>query len=62
MYLLHCKKIDIYTNISLFISYSKVTVMQFNMELLFQLRELLLKIQYCLIQVILIFNLQFIPY
>ncbi len=36
--------------------------MQFNMELLFQLRELLLKIQYCLIKVILIFNLQFIPY
>ncbi len=32
------------------------------MELLFQLRELLLKIQYCLIKVILIFNLQFIPY
>ncbi len=26
MYLLHRKKIDIYTNISLFISYSKVTV------------------------------------
>ncbi len=37
-------------------------VMQFNMKLLFQLRELLLKIQYCLIKVILIFNLQFIPY
>ncbi len=33
-------------------------VMQLNMELLFQLRELLLKIQYCLIKVILIFNLQ----
>ncbi len=26
MYLLHCKKIDIYTNISLFLSYSKVTI------------------------------------
>ncbi len=26
MYLLHCKKIDIYANISLFLSYSKVTV------------------------------------
>ncbi len=37
-------------------------VMQFYMELLFQLRELLLKIQYCMIKVILIFNLQFIPY
>ncbi len=37
-------------------------VMQFNVKLLFQLRELLLKIQYCLIKVILIFNLQFIPY
>ncbi len=34
------------------------SVMQLNMELLFQLRELLLKIQYCLIKVILIFNLQ----
>ncbi len=38
------------------------SVMQFNMKLLFQLRELLLKIQYCLIKVILIFNLQFILY
>ncbi len=26
MYLLHCKKIDIYANISLFLSYSEVTV------------------------------------
>ncbi len=26
MYLLHSKKIDIYTNISLFLSYSEVTV------------------------------------
>ncbi len=26
MYLLYCKKIDIYANISLFLSYSKVTV------------------------------------
>ncbi len=26
MYLLHCKKIDIYANISLFLSYSKVTI------------------------------------
>ncbi len=26
MYLLHCKKIDIYANISLFVSYSQVTV------------------------------------
>ncbi len=25
MYLLHCKKIDIYANISLFVSYSEVT-------------------------------------
>ncbi len=40
----------------------KKIVMQFNMKLLFQLRELLLKIQYCLIKVILIFNLQFILY
>ncbi len=26
MYLLHCKKIDIYANISLFLSYSEVTI------------------------------------
>ncbi len=26
MYLLHCKKIDIYSNISIFLSYSEVTV------------------------------------
>ncbi len=32
-------------------------VMQFYMKLLFQLRELFIKYQYCLIKVILIFNL-----